>query len=254
MSWEKELAAAREAAAKAGEVALRYFRDGIVAEDKPDDSPVTLADRECERIIADLLSVRFPEDGILGEEGSRKSAVSGRRWIIDPIDGTKDFVRGIPTWAILIGLEVDGEVTTGVAHLPALGETYFAMRDGGAFLNGSTIRVSGVTSLSRAIVCMDCLNRISDHPIARGLVPWLSQFWAIRSLGGIMDAMLVASGRAEAWIEPTAKAWDLAPIQVIIEEAGGRFLNFNGDRSIYGGNCVVCTPEIEAELHKFLNF
>jgi histidinol-phosphatase len=213
---------------------------------------VTAADRECERVIAGLLLEAFPDDGLLGEEGSLKEAHSGRRWIIDPIDGTRDFVRGIPTWAILIGLESAGEVVAGVAHLPAFGDTYSASRGAGAFRNSTPIRVSNVESPSRAVVCMDCLNRISHLPLAGRLVPWLAQFWAVRSLGGILDAMFVASGKAEAWLEPVAKAWDLAPIKVIAEEAGARFLNFDGGSSIYGGSCAVCAPGLEAEVRSFL--
>jgi len=252
MAWEQELEAARAAAVQAGEIALRHQAGGLRTEVKPDDSPVTAADRECERLISRLLTEAFPEDGLLGEEGAVKEARSGRRWIIDPIDGTRDFVRGIPTWAVLIGLEAGGEVVAGVSHLPAFGETFWASRGGGAFRNATPIRVSPITSPGQAVVCIDCFNRISGLPLAERLVPWLSQFWAVRSMGGIADAMMVASGQAEAWIEPNSKAWDVASIKVIVEEAGGRFFDFQGNNSIYGGNCAVCVPALEQEVRRFV--
>ena len=119
--WSKELEVATDVARKAAELALRY-QPGIVAETKPDKSPVTQADRECERMIARMLSDAFPEDGILGEEGARSDSRSGRRWIIDPIDGTRDYVRGNPLWANLIALEAEGDVAVGVVNLPDAGQ------------------------------------------------------------------------------------------------------------------------------------
>src|SRR5580700_7724358 len=127
MAWLKELEVAQQAARKAAEVALR-LQPGITSESKADDSPVTPADRECERLIAGILSDAFPEDGILGEEGARADSRSGRRWIIDPIDGTRDYVRGNPLWANLIALEAAGDVAVGVANLPMLGNLYAASR------------------------------------------------------------------------------------------------------------------------------
>jgi len=253
MPFEKEIEVACAVAARAGEAALRHYGGQVPSETKSDDSPVTAADRESEALIARLLAESFPDDGLLGEEGSLKGSPSGRRWIIDPIDGTRDFMRGVPTWAVLLGLEAQGDVVVGVAHLPALRETYWATRGQGAFRNDTQIRVSSISSPAQAVFCIDCLNRIPDSPFSRRLIPWLSRFWAVRSMGGIMDAMLVASGSAEAWIEPVAKAWDLAPIKVIIEEAGGRFFNFDGGDSIHGGNCVVCVPPLEAEIRRFLS-
>ena len=138
----KELEIGRSIARQAGEIALRYYRTGIAFEAKPDDSPVTLADRECEQFIARELERAFPDDGLLGEEGAQKPSRSGRRWIIDPIDGTRDFVRGNPVWANLIGLEADGEVVAGFAYMPALGELFAATRGGGAFVNAERMHAS----------------------------------------------------------------------------------------------------------------
>src|SRR5713226_2081557 len=124
MPFGKELEVARKAAERAAGLALRHQSAGLRAEVKPDASPVTQADRECEKLIAGMLEDAFPDDGILGEEGARKSSRSGRRWIIDPIDGTRDFVRGNPLWANLIALEEGDAVVAGVVNLPVLGFTY----------------------------------------------------------------------------------------------------------------------------------
>src|SRR6266849_833299 len=142
--WHRELDLAGVVAQQAGGIALRYWNTGLTAEAKSDASPVTIADRECEQAIAHALEQAFPEDGLLGEEGAAKNSRSGRRWIIDPIDGTRDFVRGNRAWAVLIGLEEAGEVVAGVSYLPAMDEMFLAARGEGAFLNGERIRPSDI--------------------------------------------------------------------------------------------------------------
>src|ERR1700680_4832856 len=149
--WSHELEVAIQAVKQAAELAIRY-QPGIVAEQKPDKSPVTEADRECERLISRMLKDAFPEDGLLGEEGTKAESRSGRRWIIDPIDGTRDYVRGNPLWANLIALEEGNEVVAGVVNLPMLGNLYSAWRGGGASLNGSPIRVSSKSSIDEAVL------------------------------------------------------------------------------------------------------
>ncbi len=252
MAFEKELEVARSVAVRAGNLALDYQQRGVTAETKLDLSPVTLADRECERLIARALQEAFPEDGLLGEEGVVKKSASGRRWIIDPIDGTRDFLRRLPTWAVLIGLETGSDVTAGVAHFPVHSETYFAGRGAGAFLNDERIRVSGISDPGQALLCVNGFNTALALPFAPRLLDWMQSFWAVRSFGGCQDAMLVASGRAEAWIEPDGKPWDFAPLKIIAEEAGAIFFNFDGRRTIYGGNGAICVPGLELELRRFV--
>jgi myo-inositol-1(or 4)-monophosphatase len=252
MSFEKELDVARSVVRQAGELALRNQSLGFEAESKPDLSPVTSADRANEQLICTLLGAEFPEDGILGEEGTAKESRSGRRWLVDPIDGTRDFVRGIPTWGVLVGLEAGGDVVVGACYLPALGELYSAARGGGAHKNGSPIGTSSVHSAHQAVFCLDAFNNIYRHPFGERLIRWMSQFWAVRAMGGCLDAMCVAAGRAEVWIEGEAKRWDFAALKVIAEEAGARFFNFDGRSSIYAGNCVITVPGLEGELRRFL--
>jgi histidinol phosphatase-like enzyme (inositol monophosphatase family) len=254
MSFEKELEVARDVAEQAGRLALEHQARGFEAESKPDLSPVTSADRASEQLICSQLEEAFPEDGILGEEGAAKESRNGRRWIIDPIDGTRDFVRGIPTWGVLIGLEAAGDVVVGACNLPGLGELYSAARGGGAYKNGSPIRISSIITPDQAVLCLDAFNNMHRHPFGDRLISWMSQFWAVRSFGGCLDAMFVAAGRAEVWIEGEAKPWDFAPLKVIAEEAGARFFNFDGGSSIYGGNCVITVPSLEAEIRNFLGY
>jgi fructose-1,6-bisphosphatase/inositol monophosphatase family enzyme len=253
MALERELQAARRAAIEAAELAKQIYARGITAEAKPDESPVTIADRECERLLEQVLLSEFPEDGLLGEEGALRESRSGRRWIIDPIDGTRDFIRGNRHWAVLIGLEEDGRVLAGVCHMPGYGETYAAARGAGADCNGRRLQASSITDIRNAVVCLDGFNSLHASPIAEGLLAWLGQCWAVRSWGGAPDAMLVASGQADVWICMKAAPWDLAPMKVIAEEAGVRFLNLNGESSIYGGDCVLCVPALEEEVFRFLN-
>jgi len=252
MAFERELEVARRIARQAGELALAHRARGVRAEAKIDLSPVTAADRDCERLISRILEEEFPADGLVGEEGALKEARSGRRWIIDPIDGTRDYIRHTPTWSVLIALEAHEQVEVGVCYLVEQDEMYFAVRGGGAYVNDRAIRVSGVSSPAQAVLCVNSLNLAGKMPFADRLLEWMRQFWSVRSFGGCQDAMLLASGRADAWFEPVASAWDLAPLKVIIEEAGGVFFNFDGASSIHGGNGVACVPGLEAELRRFV--
>ncbi len=256
MPFETELQTARGLARRAGELALRMRRAGVSSEDKPDDSPVTDADREAERLFTSGLLAAFPHDGLLGEEGADKSGAQGRRWIIDPIDGTRDFLRGNRLWANFIALEVDGVVQLGVCNFPALDEQYFALRGAGAWraCGGETRRLhrSNIKDPERAVFCMSDFRRGLRQPYGERLPEFLKRFWAVRSMGGAQDAMLVCSGCAELWIEPDAKPWDLAPIQVIAQEAGLRYFDSTGKDTIYGGGGVVCVPALEPLMREFL--
>ncbi len=252
MDWQREIEVCREVSRRAGELALAHAARGVEREDKEDDSPVTIADRECERLIVESLRAAFPDDGFLGEEGASEEGRSGRRWIVDPIDGTRDFLRGLPTWSNLIALEADDEVVLGVCNMVAQGEQYWAVRGGGAWCNERRVHASSIRRRDRAVACLTAFNSVAGSPLADRILDHLAGYWAVRSMGGCQDAVLVVSGRAEAWFELSAKAWDLAPLLVLAEEAGARFFNFDGGSSIYGGNAVVCVPFLETELREFV--
>ncbi len=251
MPFSQEIETARRIADQSAKLALRHQKAGISAENKPDDSPVTIADKECEKLIAKMLEEAFPEDGILGEEGSRKESKNGRRWIIDPIDGTRDFVRGNPLWSVLIALEEQGEVQAGVVHLPLMGSTCWGARGLGSFRNDARLRVSPIDKPENAVISLNSLNRIKNADFLQKMAAYLGSFWAFRCLGGTPDAMMVAEGQMDAWVEPKVAPWDMAASQVILEEAGAVFFAFNGTRSIYEGNCVACTPGLAASMKEF---
>jgi len=252
MAFEHEVEVAKLIVQEAGALALDYQRRGVTAESKSDDSPVTAADRGCEKLIVETLAREFPDDGVLGEEGANRESNNGRRWIIDPIDGTRDFVRGIPLWAVLIGLETDGEITAAAAFSPGQRFLQWAGKGLGAWCNGERIHVSSISDPSEAVLSFNGFHKAGVKRYAQNLVHLLQGFWAVRSMGGAVDAMLVAQGLADAWIEPDAAPWDLAPFKLLIEEAGGVFKSFAGQSSIYGGNCFACAPGLEQHLKEFL--
>jgi len=252
MPYEKELEIARSVAEQAGRLALENQERGFECETKPDDSPVTSADRANEKLITKLLAEAFPDDGLLGEEGATRESRNGRRWIVDPIDGTRSFMRGIPTWGVMLALEAEGEVVAGACNLPALGEVYSAAAGLGAYCNDTRIHCSAAKTPAQAMLCLTGFDKVLHHPWGSRVLPWLTQFWSVRSMGGCMDAMCVASGRAEVWITMEAKPWDLAPLKIIGEEAGAKFFNLDGQSTIAGGNCVMTIPSLENDVRAFL--
>jgi histidinol-phosphatase len=248
----RELEFARRIAAAAGENARAIRSRGITAETKPDASPVTIADKDNERLIREAVEREFPDDGILGEEGSSKPGTSGRRWIIDPIDGTRDFVRGNRFWCVLVALEEADEPVVGVAHFPMLDETYWAARGGGAFLNGERLQVSRVAKIEDAAFLPAGLHQAAARPHLRRVEDLTQRSWAVRSYGGALDACMVAAGKAEIWFEPKVEPWDLAALKLIIEEAGGVFFALDGSRRIDRGTAVGCAPGVADEVRKAL--
>jgi histidinol-phosphatase len=252
MAFEREVEVAQQLAREAGALALEFQRKGITAETKSDESPVTAADRACEKLIVDGLARAFPQDGVLGEEGANRVSSNGRKWIIDPIDGTRDYVRGIPLWAVLIGLEEEGQVVVGAAHCPQQQLMGWAAKGAGAWVNGTRVRVSEISDPAQAVLSFNGFHKPSAIMTPR-LLPWVQKFWAVRGLGGAVDAMLLAQGAADVWIEPSAQPWDFAALKILIEEAGGRFASFSGENSIYKGNAYACTPELEPYVLELLN-
>ncbi len=218
-------------ARRAGELALEYFRGGFETDFKADGTPVTAADRDAEELLRREISSRFPDDGLIGEEHGAEAGSSGRTWILDPIDGTKSFVRGVPLWGVLIGLEVDGAAAMGVIHLPALDETVAAWRGGCCWWNGRRARVSGVADLGSSLVTFDDPPPADLDPLLEAAATW-------RTWGDCYGYALVATGRAEVMINPEVNVWDVAAVQPIIEEAGGRFTDLSGKATIRGGNAV----------------
>ena len=235
---DRALAAAVEAARAAGQIALDYYHGGFEVTIKPDLTPVTQADREAEQAIVGILRSAFPDVGVLGEEFGAQGP-RARRFIIDPIDGTKNFVRRIPIWATLIALEDDGEVVAGVIHNPAAGELYTARRGGGARRNGEPVRVSGVSDLGAAYLIHAGLNILRKGGNWEGFLRLVDATDRQRGFGDYVGYGLVADGRSEIYAEAGLKPWDLAPCKIIVEEAGGRFTDFDGRPTIYTGTALA---------------
>jgi histidinol-phosphatase len=225
--FETELAFAHELADAAGELAMTFFRGSFEVRLKIDKTPVTEADIAIEAMIRERVHGRFPGDGITGEEGGVEGAME-RRWIVDPIDGTKNFADGIQIWANLIALEVDGEVVVGVANAPALGERYAAAKGHGAAMNGEPINVSRADRISRAFVLYAELRDWLAGPNASALTGLVADARRDRGFGDFWGHMLVARGSADVMMEPDLSTWDWAALDVIVREAGGRVSTFEG--------------------------
>jgi histidinol-phosphatase len=230
--WRNRYDAALDAARQAGQFALGYFDRGIAVEWKPDQSPVTMADRGAEDLLRKALLGKFPSDGFLGEEFGDTSGSSGFRWIIDPIDGTRSFVRGIPLWATLIGLEYRGELIAGVVFLPALKQTFHALRGHGAFRDERRIHVSDVGTLDKSHVYYSSISWFTKAGHERQFLELVKLTERQRGFGDFYGFMMVAQGSGEIMVEHGVHAWDIAAIVPIIEEAGGKLTAWDGKLDI----------------------
>jgi histidinol-phosphatase len=223
---------------RADEIALRYFRaKHLRVEDKSDSSPVTEADQAIEDMVRALARERHPELGILGEERGEAGS-SETRLIVDPIDGTRNYVRGIPVFGTLLAVEAGGEVVAGVASAPALRMRWHASRGGGAFRDGRRLAVSGIRDLARALLFHGNLGSGEAGPAA-GILHLIGKVERTRGFGDFYQHMLVAEGAGEVGVDPVMNPWDIAAVQVIVEEAGGCATGLNGERSIYAGSLVT---------------
>lgn len=238
-----------ETARVAGALALRYFTGAFEVTLKADRSPVTQADREVEQLIVERLSDLSPGVGFLGEEFGAQGDQE-RRWIIDPIDGTRNFVRGIPYWATLIALEEAGEVTLGVVHAPVTGDVFWAQRGAGAWGNGHRLRVSTIDRLAGATLLHAGLRYLRAPTPARywdGFLGLVDRTERQRGFGDYLGYTFVLRGQAELMMEADLKPWDLAPFRVLFEEAGGRFTDFEGRPTIYAGTAFASNGLVHDE-------
>jgi len=236
---------ALELARAAGDHTLRYFGSRMDHAAKGDGSPVTIADREAEVLLRERIAARFPEHGVLGEEHGESNPGARVRWILDPIDGTRSFMRGVPLYGVLVGVEVGGLAAVGVAHFPALGETVAAGTGLGCTWNGKPCRVSPVTRLSDALVLTTDPRAVADDPGWHALE---GQASTVRGWSDCYGHALVATGRAEVMLDPVMNAWDSAPFLPIVTEAGGRFTDRGGVATIHGGSAVSTNGALHAQV------
>lgn len=209
------------------------------------------ADRAAEDAIRSVITAANPADGILGEEYGEKGG-SGRRWIIDPIDATVNYVRGVPVWGSLIALEEDGELVVGVVSSPALGTRWWAMRGAGAWRNAERIDVSSVDGLGEAHLSFNALKACFTAGIGDQVIDLSHRCERVRGFGDFWSFMLLAEGAIDVVIEPIAAVWDLAPLQVIVEEAGGTMTDLAGHRTIESGNAVATNGPLHQEVLEIL--
>jgi histidinol phosphatase-like enzyme (inositol monophosphatase family) len=244
--------AAADVARLAGDVAVGYFGTGVAVDLKADGSPVTLADRTAEERARAWIEQRFPTDGVLGEEFGITRAGARRRWVIDPIDGTKSFVRGVPLWGTLVAVCEGEEVLAGAVYLPVAGELVAAAAGQGAWLNGARCSVSQVSAIDGATV-LTTDERFKEAPHYRGGWEQLSQAAAVsRSWGDCYGYVLVATGRAEAMVDPVLSPWDAAAVLPIVAEAGGVFTDWSGRETAFGGSAVATNAVLAAEVRRRL--
>ncbi len=243
----KVLDFAVEIARVAGEITLRYFKKAQTPELKSDGSFVTVADRETETFLREAIAREFPDDAILGEEYGEQSGTSARCWIVDPIDGTYSFVHGVPFYGVLIGVLFDGEPTVGVVNLPALGEIVYAAKDLGCFWNGVPARVSQTLRLDESLLLCTDFGTCADYGFGEAANRLQSKVKARRTWGDCYGHVLVATGRADIMLDPVMNVWDCAALLPILEEAGGTFTDWQGSRTIHGGNAVSTNKSLFAQ-------
>jgi histidinol-phosphatase len=246
---------AESAARAAGEITLRYFQKLPGVEYKADRSPVTVADRDSERLLRGRIEERFPTHGILGEEFGLARAEAELRWLLDPIDGTASYIRGVPLYGVMLALvergpegPTENDPVVGVVHFPALGETLVAWRGGGCWWNGVRARVSDVARIEDATLLLTDPAGRREGTKHAGYERLRARVMMERGWGDCYGHALVATGRADIMLDPALHEWDAAPLIPIVEEAGGRFTDWKGNRTISGGDGFATNAPLYEEV------
>ena len=233
-----------EIAKQGGAHTLKYFNKPFEVERKSDDSPVTVADREVESMMREAITEQFPEHGIVGEEYDDVNPESPVQWILDPIDGTKSFIHGVPLYTTLIGVVVDGIPKVGIIYAPALDELCDAAKGKGARLNGVSCSVRSCDDLSKAsFMSTDCYTS-ANFDYGKAFDALVEKTRLQRTWGDAYGHMLVATGRADLMFDPILNIWDAAPLLTVLQEAGGVFCDTDGNETIQSGNGFSCSREL----------
>ena len=231
----------------------RFLALDLKVADKPDLSPVSDADLAVEKKVRSILAAERPEDAILGEEFGGDAIFEGRQWVVDPIDGTKNFVRGVPIWATLIALLEDGVPVVGVISAPALNRRWWAAQGDGAWTSydggeSRSIAVSSVSELSSASLSFASLSGWQDRNIRDRFIELTDAVWRVRGYGDFFSYCLLAEGTLDIAAEPEVSLWDLAPLDILVREAGGRFTSLDGDPGPHGGSAVATNGFLQDEV------
>ena len=241
-----------DAARKAGDLARSYFQGEYVVEFKADQSPVTVADKRAEELIRAEVARHFPADGFLGEEFGDQPGSSGFRWVIDPIDGTKAFIRGIPLWGTLIGLEYQGETIAGAAYAPGLGQMFHALRGDGAYRDGRRIRVTDQADLAASYMSFSGLQYFRRAGHERAFLDLASATGQQRGWGDFYGFVLVAQGAIDLMLDYGVSPWDVAAVKPIVEEAGGTFTDWAGTPTIWSKDVLATNGKVHAAALRVL--
>lgn len=262
-AFRAELAFALDLIEEAGRKAVKYFEAGVDVDEKEDGSPVTRADKDIEALIRRAIEEKYPDDGILGEEEIEKKAFLKyqapdgskmmRRWIVDPIDGTYNFARGIPIFSTLIALEEGDEIVAGAVYNPIFKDMYWAEKGKGAYKNGERIHVSEIDQMALSLFNFGGPDRIMKEGLWDGFSQLIKRTYRQRGFGDYLGFALVFEGKAEAMLEVGVKPWDLAPMKIIVEEAGGTFVDLAGGHSVYQGGCIVSNKLLANEFKSILS-
>ncbi len=242
---------------RAGKHALRIYAAGLEGgiQRKDDQSPVTVADQEVEAMLRQHCEEALPQVGFMGEEqGELMGGNAELRMVVDPIDGTRAFMRGIPTWSVLVGIEDnEREPVVGIAYMPARDELYVAVKGQGAYGNGKPLRVDNSRGLDEALICHGALQQFHYTDTMRLLQRLAEQSYTQRGFADFDGYRHLLLGRAEAMVDPGVKAWDICPAALLVREAGGVFTSIEGGASVYEGSALAATPRVHGPLLKLLN-
>lgn len=244
---------ALDAAWQAGRITLGYFQTGLSAERKADNSPVTIADKQSEQKLRDMIQKAWPDHGIIGEEFGNQETKTGLTWTVDPIDGTKSFVQGVPMYAVLLALTDGKRPLVGVAHFPALNETVYATQGGGCFWNGRRTHVSKINELKEAVLLASDIGVYGKYNREQAWSKLIEATYFQRTWGDAYGYSLVATGRAEIMVDPWMAIWDCGPLQIILEEAGGTFTDWKGTPTIYAGEAIATNGFLFDPVMKLVN-
>jgi histidinol-phosphatase len=239
-------------ARSAAETAMRHFDTDVNVEWKDDSSPVTVADREAEEVLRNTLLGVFPDDGFVGEESGSTPGTSGYRWIVDPIDGTRGFVRGVPIWGTLVGLEYRHEQIAGIVEAPALGQSWRALRGDGAYRGDRPIRVSDVSRLDEASLYYSSISWFARAGKQEQFLELASRTQRQRGFGDFYGFVLVAQGSGDLMLEYGVHPWDVAALKVIVEEAGGRFTDWEGTPTINSSDVIASNGRLHEQALRIM--
>lgn len=247
-AYGEETGFALRMAAEAGKIVLGHFRTDMQVETKSDNSPVTIADRKAEEALRGLMEKHTPGYGIIGEEFGAQAGRADREWVIDPIDGTKAFIHGVPLFGTLLALLERGRPVVGVISLPALGHTLHASLGGGCRLDGSLCRVSTLGRMEDSLLLDGSISTMERLGHGKAWAALRARAKLHRGWGDCYGHFLVATGKAEAMVDPIVSIWDVAPMAVILPEAGGRFTSFSGRDSITESSGISSNGHVHAEI------